>query len=90
MTSTSLRLAAAGIAALLGITLNAAPSAAGTAPSPSTAETGELVPFHAGHDHGDSKAGQEPKKTKKAEKSGKKAKGKGKGNRKGKHAGHKH
>jgi hypothetical protein len=75
MTTTSFRLAAAGIAALLGLSLTAAPSDAATvSPSP-TAETGELVPAHAGHDHGKAK---DDKKAEKSEKSSKKGKKKGK------------
>ena len=80
MTTTKLRLAAAGIAALLGLSLTA-PSAEATSPPPSSAETGELVPSHAGHDHGGDEAkadkGKKKGKGKGAKKDGKK-KGKGK------------
>ncbi len=86
MTTTKLRVAATGIAALLGLGLAAGPSAATT----------EVVPSHAGHDHS---AGDDAKsdkgegkakgkgKGKNAQKAGKK---KGKGKAAHDHGGHSH
>ena len=88
MTTTKLRLTATGIAALLGLGMAAAPSEAATpAPASPGTEAGELVPFHAGHDHsgGDAKD-DKGKDGKKGKKSGKKDKGAKKGKGKGKKA----